>query len=435
MPNSLSPRDRTTLVVWFIAALVVRGVVIWTMAGNLEADTDGYRLLAENLRNEGVYGLVAGEPQPTAFRPPLYPLLLTLTVNAGRVSLALVAVLHVALGTLTVAAVWSVARRVGLKWGAHAAALAVAVDPILLMQSTQVMTETLAAFFVAAVVWALVEAFDRNLTIGWLGSGLLLGAASLCRPTFLVSAAFIVAAVSVSVWRNSRPSRPDDRQPRQPRTKATIFAPVLLLLVGFAPLPIAWTWRNYQTLGHPIFATTHGGYTLLLGNNPEFYDHLRSGKSVAWRSNSLDARVRRLQRKNGWSELEYDRWAGHEAKQNIRNDIGGFARASLHRVLRLWGVLPRQTMAEESTKRRLSRYAVAIWYSLLFSVALIGLLLRRLQLPRSASIGVIAFIASFTLLHLVYWCDMRMRGPLTPVIALVAGAALPRKDASDTPTT
>ncbi len=438
MLHRLSPRDRTTLVVWFLVALLGRGVVIWGLAPNLQADTDGYRELAENLRNEGVYGSSrSGQLKPTAFRPPLYPLLLTLTVSGGQVSLALVAVIQVALGALTVAVLWGVARRVGLGWGAHAAALVVAVDPILLMQSSQLMTETLAAFFVAAVIWALVEAYEQSSTLLWLLCGALLGAACLCRPTFLVSSAFIMLAVVATDWlakraqaKGNSTKRKRSRRDADERQEAkSSLWPVLLLVLAAAPLPLAWTLRNALVMGRPIVATTHGGYTLLLGNNPDFYRHLESGDAPVWQADSLDQTISQLRRERGWSELDYDRWAGREAKQAIRNDFGGFVRSCLHRVRRLWGVLPRQTVAEESGKRRASRYAVAVWYVVLFCSALWGLFSRRVRLPRMAWIGAGAFAASFTLLHTLYWCDMRMRGPLAPVIAIVACAALtPRRD-------
>src|SRR5690606_35279243 len=55
-----------------------------------------------------------------------------------------------------------------------------------------------------------------------------------------------------------------------------VFAVVAMIVGG-------WTLRNQRRLGQPIWATTHGGYTLLLGNNPPFYDYVRHGRfGVAW---------------------------------------------------------------------------------------------------------------------------------------------------------
>ena len=66
-------------------AAIVRGLTLWAFPAGLEQDVDGYRQLAENLRQTGVYGLrdtstPATVVRPTAFRPPLYPLMLTALV-------------------------------------------------------------------------------------------------------------------------------------------------------------------------------------------------------------------------------------------------------------------------------------------------------------------------------------------------------------------
>ena len=114
---------------------------------------------------------------PTAYRPPLYPLLLTGCVALGDYSRAAVGVLHLALGVATVGLVLVLGRWWGLgNRRAALAALLVACDPILLSQSTQVMTETPAAFLATAGLVALTWA-SRNpsacRTIAWRAA---------CRP-------------------------------------------------------------------------------------------------------------------------------------------------------------------------------------------------------------------------------------------------------------
>ena len=54
---------------------------------------------------------------------------------------------------------------------------------------------------------------------------------------------------------------------------------LLAAVCGLAP----WAIRNQIVVGRPIVSTTHGGYTLLLGNNPSFYDHLRTApRGTVW---------------------------------------------------------------------------------------------------------------------------------------------------------
>ncbi len=53
-----------------VAAIVIRGAVVFSSLNSFNADPDDYRRLAENLASYQVFGT---EKTPTAFRPPLYP--------------------------------------------------------------------------------------------------------------------------------------------------------------------------------------------------------------------------------------------------------------------------------------------------------------------------------------------------------------------------
>src|SRR5688572_2599097 len=152
MPASELAEARSARRAWWIfggvmlLALAVRGGALWAMRDKLEADPDAYRQLAENVLAEGVYGRFlpldvharGTSNLPTAYRPPLYPLLLTKLAYDVKVSLAAVGACHLLLGLLTVAIVyWLAATRISVA-AAPVAALFTAGDPILLFQSAQV---------------------------------------------------------------------------------------------------------------------------------------------------------------------------------------------------------------------------------------------------------------------------------------------------------
>ena len=104
MVGRFSAADKRALVVCFLAALLVRAGVVTLTSERLQADTDGYGMMAENLRVHGVYGVDAGDGvQASAFRPPLYPAILATLVQNGKLSLSRVAMLHVLIGALTAA--------------------------------------------------------------------------------------------------------------------------------------------------------------------------------------------------------------------------------------------------------------------------------------------------------------------------------------------
>src|SRR5487761_651937 len=126
-----------------VVVCLIRGGGLWLRSEQLAGDPDGYRALADNLLSSGVFG--HGQV-PTAYRPPLYPLLLAGCLKLTTHSIFAVAALHGVLGVATAVLTVVLGRQCRLGGFASLAGLLVACDPILLHQSTLVMTETLAAF-------------------------------------------------------------------------------------------------------------------------------------------------------------------------------------------------------------------------------------------------------------------------------------------------
>ncbi len=315
-----------------------------------------------------------------------------------------IGLLHIVLGVATVWATW----RLGKQWGLPPAAALVAaglvtVDPLLLGQSLQTMTETLATFLATIAMLAITRA-GRDPAIRWtLLAGVLLGLSILCRPTFLAWSVLVVALLPIFAT-----------GPRRWLRTAMLVAASALTLTP-------WVVRNEISLGRPIVTTTHGGFTLLLANNPDFYEYLRSGK---WGSVWDGKAVYREVRPYNVAELEHDRQNYRQAFKNIRAEPGMFAWSCLVRLGRLWNVLPHQTSEIESTTWRGLRYAVAIWYAFVFALAAIGAWFLRGKLFTAPWLWGTLLVLSITLVHAFYWTDMRMRAPLTAVIALAAAQGL-----------
>ena len=128
-----------------------------------------------------------------------------------------------------------------------------------------------------------------------------------------------------------------------------------------------WAIRNQLQFGRPIVTTTHGGYTLLLANNPEFYQWLRTGSGGACGGPTSSTPIGTAASRA--DELSADRLAYAEAWQTIRREPGTFVYACLVRLGRFWSPLPHQVAADESPLGRLSRWAVAVWYVAEFLLA------------------------------------------------------------------
>jgi 4-amino-4-deoxy-L-arabinose transferase-like glycosyltransferase len=406
------------LVAVVLLGVTIRALVIVLTPGALVTDPDGYRRLAEQVRFDGTLG--HGD-LPSAFRPPLYPLLLAPLVGLGPTSPAAIAVLHLALAAATIAMVVCWGNALGLGRASYIAALLVACDPLLIWQSTLVMTETLAAMLAAAAGLSLARAATCNNRGAWATAGATLALAALCRPVFLVWLAAVVAALLLWAWRGKMP----------------VGAAVAVTLAAGVVLS-PWALRNWRIFGRPIVATTHGGYTMLLANNPEYYESLRKG---GWRHVWLPQGFAATQAKltpvqTPADELVRDRENYRAACAAIRREPGMFVVASLVRLGNLWVLVPHQLDGHEPPWRWGARVWVGVWYLFVFVLAALGW--RRARAPRDDDtscsppdrqrhwgwrLGWLLVVA-LSAVHLVYWTNFRMRAPALPLIALTAAAAV-----------
>lgn len=415
--ESSLPRAERHWSVWAVLAIAVliRGGAFNLRAGTLQSDPDGYRALARNLLSDGVFG---SDERPTAYRPPLYPLLLApcMAVEDQDFSFFAIRLLHVVLGVGTVAAVLWLGRRWRLGRWSLLAAMLVACDPILVNQSLLVMTETLAACLAALSLVALSWADERPSPLRAALAGCCLGLAALCRPTFLPWAVLVVV---VEVWRWPAGA-----------CKAKCGG---ALLVALALTLSPWALRNQLQFGRPIVTTTHGGYTMLLGNNRDYYAFLKTAKpGEVWSSTVLDDEFLRGDIRDIFdltvkmnAELLGDRQEYDQAIDAIREQPGMFLYASLLRVSRLWGLLPQKVSAPGVARSDVLRYSTMAWYLAEFAFAAAGLVVLGKQSLRSPWLWGMLLAATFMAVHAVYWSDMRMRAPLMPIVALLAarGAA------------
>lgn len=455
------------IVIVFVFATGVRGAFLWQFRSGLYQDPDAYREIAENILQHGIFGRGGQGDSPrlakdspsgtdlplahdsprgnysppeklvisTAYRPPLYPLLLTLlrTADTRHVSLAKVAVVHLLLGLATIYMTWFCAWRFcGMpQWQAAVASLIVAGDPILLYQQSLVMTETLATFLAALALTCLAFWSERPSLRSAALSGLTLGLASLCRPTFLPWLVVVAVAIAVAprVTRSTSGEIEEaEGASTNGRTKMRFIARRLALACVVAGSALAvmlpWGLRNAWVFGQPILTTTHGGYTLELGNNPDFYDWLSSEKELPWDSRAWQAKRRSALRElpvDGPPELVWDRWAYHRAWQTIRQRPGDFVRASLYRVLQLWSALPHRLMDEESAARQAARWVVAGWYCAVYLLAAYGVARLGRKLLAPPWLWGVLLVATWMGVHTLYWTNLRMRAPLIPLLALLAG--------------
>jgi 4-amino-4-deoxy-L-arabinose transferase-like glycosyltransferase len=418
------PMHRTfvQLVLVGLLALVVRGGAIVARFDQLAADPDGYRAIATELRTTGRFARRDGDGPAfaTAYRPPLYPLLLATVGSGDEVPSSQVAVLHTLLGVATALLTYLLACRYLHRGFAVMAALFVIVDPLLINQSSLVMTETLAALLTLLAVAALVRWSNKPTWPRAALAGVVIGLCILCRPTYLIwLALFLLVGLA----------------PRRLTSRTFPRWQLLGLLAAAALVLSPWIMRNVRVFGRPIATTTHGGYTLLLGNNPYFYDFVQTKHwTDAWEAEAFHAAWR--QRRSGGdpafavaspqAELREDARAYDWAKESMRQQPTAFVVACCYRLWQFVSPLPNRVQNDESFKQQLLRYAVAVWYVVLYGLVAAGLPAWRRADNGGLLLATATLLIAFLGIHACYWTNLRMRAPLMPLICIAAAMGAER---------
>ncbi len=417
----VNPRERVLLGLLVMAAILPRAGLLWKQADNLSLDVDAYLGIAHNLADGNGYSS-PGTSTPTAFRPPLYPIMLAGILKSGGGDAA-IGLFHLLLGTWTVLLTFVVGSRLGLGRASFAAAAVVTLDPLLLRYTTLPMTETTFTFLVILLIAVSVPdaARDSVTTQSVRHShfrramiGVIFGLCGLCRPTIWL---FGLAAGGWWFCRTKRKRMIESAG----ECRATFPWPTLLA----AALTVSpWLVRNLVVFGRPILTTTHGGYTLLLGNNPVFYREVVAGPwGTVWQEDSLRAWNETLEQEMARevppikTEPDRDRWMYRRAWRNITDDPGAFLRACWLRLRRFWNVAPLGPVRESVPL--VVRWAVAGFYVVITTGLILCLARLRVAEWRNG-MPLILLVLSFFVVHLLFWSNTRMRAPLIPAIALLS---------------
>ncbi len=412
-------------------AILRAAVLFWPGAFN--TDPDSYQRVAENVANRGVFAL---DGKPTAYRPPLYPVVLSgVMCAAGPYWRIGVGVIHWLFGIGTVLCMVYLLRHRAYRVCA-VAVLFVAADPILLHQSRLIMTETQSVFLVTVTLAFFYAGASRRERIWWLLGGVCMGLCSLTRPTFLPWPILTVLLWLVCLKQLSRDASntigysvsEGDGVPKDRHHWLAGAGKIVLAVVGFAVTIAPWGLRNWLVLGRPILGTTHGGYTFYLANNPWYYEYLRQpGEEPVWDATEFNAQwAKTLEERQLRDELAADHLAYGLALETIRQQPTMFLRACFDRFYQLWRLVPHRLRHDEPLSVFCLRHGVGLFYLVEYALVGLGIFgwLKRRDLQTSDCVLAVlagALVLTVVGIHLFYWTNMRMRAPLIPVLAFLAG--------------
>lgn len=232
----------------FLAALAARAGLVLIMGPGRRAwtpDSVDYVDGARGLHRHGAFTRGDEPPLiPETLRTPGYPLLLSAfcrpeTCPAEKPVLLAQSVLGAAAAALTALAAWLLFAD---PRAAAAAGLAMAFDPVSVLHSGLLVTETLFTTLIAGALALLAAAHadSRRRAVFAAAAGLVVGAAVLVRPAGVYLFAFAAAALAAA-WSASRPWK-------------SLGAFVLCALL----LPTAWSLRNWRAAGRFTVSTIGG---------------------------------------------------------------------------------------------------------------------------------------------------------------------------------
>jgi len=235
-------------------------------AAAITQDSPSYQHVAECL--------ATGAPLPVEpMRTPLYPAFLVLCGASSGNAIGGVLVMQGVLSAMICLLVFQLGRRLHGPVAAIAAGLLYALNWESAATSLRLGTETLFTALVVVALWWELAGLGRA-AARWLGLGLLLGLATLCRPVgVFLPLCFLAAWVFQFGWAGWR---------------KTLLASVLLL-AGFAAVISPWLVRNARTYGDATLSTI-GTYNLLHYSAASVVAQ-QEGESIDAASRQLKARV------------------------------------------------------------------------------------------------------------------------------------------------
>ena len=205
------------------------------------------------------------ETGPTAWMPPVYPLLLAGVFRIFGVytfhSYIAAAFLNICFATLTCVPLFFAGKRIGGVDVAAGAAWLWAIFPNAILIPVQSMWDaSLSALLVAAIFWATLALAGSSRVRDWCGYGLLWGC------TLMTNATLIALLPLLLVWLAYRAQK--EQRPWIGRAALSIGIVVLCC--------VPWTIRNYEIFHTFVPLRSVLGLQLWLGNNDSTHDIFRA---------------------------------------------------------------------------------------------------------------------------------------------------------------
>lgn len=345
-----------------------------------------------------------GWPAGPHFLSPIYVAFLSGIFRIAPPTVETVQWAQMGFGILTTGLVFFSARRFGPRAGLAAGLLYALCGPAIVYEN-QVLLESLLALSLAALLWVI----DRGLRFGAVTaafSGLLVGIAGACRPTYLVLLAPVLALTSGGASGSTR---------RFPQAAAA--------LAGFLLVVAPPSIHNWRETGSPGLVTVSGGLNLYIGNNPRATGIYSRAPGTYLESDQTGARSASRMAGKPLDAEEASRFYARRAASFLFGDPVAAGRLWLRKSGFLLGPgeVPQIESVDQLRKDHLSlRLFGPVAFILLFPLAMMGAVWVRE--PRRTWWILLCILAAGALAHIVFFSTGRYRAALLPAFAVLAGS-------------
>ncbi|MGI8640127.1 MAG: glycosyltransferase family 39 protein [Pyrinomonadaceae bacterium] len=271
------------------------------------------------------------------FRPPLYPLFISLIWSVFPNSIIAVKLAQALLHGATVLVIYKIIYEILRKHTpAFFGALFCAINPLLIAHTTDFYTEPLHTFLCALAMLFLVKLLkdDKFSYLNAFYAGAIFGLATLCRPAILGVALCLAVVIALIHLKKIK------------RTKYLIASAVFFVSIFLATAP--WTLQNYRDTGEFILVNDGFSYNLWLGNLPETIVLYEGGfeskeenqkfADYVWGEAPI-AKLKELEQTDNYYSLTFNErekvWR-REALKNMTADYGLTARLMLGKLWNFW---------------------------------------------------------------------------------------------------
>lgn len=411
----MNATHRRTIFLILVFGGVILRVILTVIAGNqvmtpwrVGGDAVFYIHLASNVAQGMGFSYAH---QPTAFRPPLYPLFLAGMMDVFGIHFVFATrLLQCAVGFITVWCCWRIASRIFGAEGGWATLLIALYFPTLAVFPTELMTECFATCLTAAFFWLALEnprLMERKTAVYL---GMLVGFAALLRFNMAIFA-------PIAAWIMLRSAG----------LRRTIPNFALMTLAG-GVIMLPWILRNQVVFQGRVLFSTQGGYNALQGVltpqgrvQPGDLGTLREAGS--WLSGDLETNG--PQRLKLPAEPQLDRRAWDLTRGIWRQKSWRLLPVMMDKLGYFW-LSTDQLFSTYSFpwKIRAARAAGVILYWGLLGLAITGWVLLHAQRPTTARF-LLGYALLISLAHLPFIMTSRHRIPFAePFLVVLGGAGL-----------